>query len=205
MGQLPYPIREVPIAEQVCQGSELAFARIYEQYFYPLIHYGRQFSKDETLVEDSIQDVFVNVWNSPHQLAQIKSVKAYLFASLRRKIFEKLKEEKRNDPKNHASLPFERVLPYEAHLIARQTELETRGKLSQEIDQLTRRQRETLYLIYYDNLTYEEAAQVMDVKVKAVYNLVYEAIKKLRTHLSYVSITATLFPVLYFIPNLLSL
>ncbi len=177
-------MHEVKLAEQLCQGRESAFACIYEPYFYPLIYYGRQFSKDEMLVEDSIQDVFIHIWNSRHQFAQVKSVKAYLFASLRRRVLERIKEDKRACTEKYRGLPFEITLSYESHLIQGQTDHETRHELERSIRQLTRRQREALYLIYYDNLTYEEAAQVMDVKVKAIYNLVYEAIKKLRTHLS---------------------
>ncbi|NJM94622.1 MAG: hypothetical protein HC842_08150 [Cytophagales bacterium] len=46
------------------------------------------------------------------------------------------------------------------------------------------REREAIYLVYYQNLSYEEAATAMQVKVKTMYNFIYMGISNLRKHLS---------------------
>ena len=48
------------------------------------------------------------------------------------------------------------------------------------IGTLTLKQKEAIFLIYFDELSYQEAAAVMSLKIKTVYNLVHQAIARLK-------------------------
>lgn len=69
------------------EGSEDAYASIYEKFSPVLFSYGYRLSQDEDLVKDCIQDLFVNLWLSRRKLGATDSIKFYLFRSLRREIF----------------------------------------------------------------------------------------------------------------------
>ncbi|MCA1801955.1 MAG: hypothetical protein LC662_05810, partial [Rhodothermaceae bacterium] len=58
-----------------------------------------------------------------------------------------------------------------------------RKKLTSAVENLPLRQKEALFHIYYEKLSYEEAASVMDVNIKTVYNLVWRGVEKLRKDL----------------------
>jgi len=188
-----YSSDDNPIIEYFQKDEERAFAMTYEKYFYQLVNYGRQFLVNEALVEDCIQEVFITLWNRRQHLHEIHSMKAYLFTMLRRNIFEKIKE-KKNTEEHKLDFPsFELTLSHESHLIQEQSDLEISHRLGQGIEKLTKRQREALYLVYFDGLSYDEASMVMDVKVKALYNLVYEALKKLKSVLLTSGLTTIIF------------
>ena len=61
--------------------------------------------------------------------------------------------------------------------------MSTKKVISKAIEGLPLRQKEALFHIYYEKLSYEEAASVMDVHIKTVYNLAWRGIEKLRKEL----------------------
>lgn len=73
-----------------------------------------------------------------------------------------------------------KALPYEAeHILAEHAE-QMAVLLGRLLESLTARQREVLYLRFYEGLSYEEIAEVSEVKVGRVYNIVYEALSQMR-------------------------
>jgi RNA polymerase sigma factor (sigma-70 family) len=68
----------------------------------------------------------------------------------------------------------------EMELINDQFSTEQCHRLSTTINHLPKRQKEALYLRYYEKMSYEEIMQVMDLSYKSVRNLVSIAIQTLR-------------------------
>jgi len=56
-------------------GSRDAFARIYASQYEALLNYGRRFSLDVAVIEDAIQDTFLDLWQYRTTLADVKSVR----------------------------------------------------------------------------------------------------------------------------------
>ncbi len=67
-------------------GDKLAFAEMYERYAGVLYNYGFHITREQYIVEDAIQDLFVTLWQSRERLSDTTSIKYYLFRSLRRQI-----------------------------------------------------------------------------------------------------------------------
>lgn len=61
---------EAAIWEAFKMGNESAFIFIYETYFDPLFIYGNQFTNNEDLVKDAIQDLFVEVRKNRRKLGR---------------------------------------------------------------------------------------------------------------------------------------
>jgi RNA polymerase sigma factor (sigma-70 family) len=72
------------------------------------------------------------------------------------------------------------VFSHEDFLIGEQNTLEWKNKLVQALNSLSPRQREAIYLRFFDNLTYEQIAQVMSLTVPTLYDLLSKAVKKLK-------------------------
>ena len=76
-------------------GDENAYATLYRSYVKVLFAYGKKLVADEATVEDLVQDLFIDLWQSRERLSDVDSPKFYLFASLRRRIHKNLSPENR--------------------------------------------------------------------------------------------------------------
>ncbi len=108
--------------------------------------------------------------------------------SLRRRISKSQSDQKRWESTSSEKIKLSRLIGKKSleQFMARShvSEKEIAFKLSEAIGKLPVRQKETLYHIYYENLTYEQAASIMNVNVKTVYNLAWRGVETLRKSLS---------------------
>ncbi|CAN5845413.1 sigma-70 family RNA polymerase sigma factor [soil metagenome] len=167
-------------------GDKEAYALLYETYFSRLYNYGYKFTKDQLLVEDAIQDLFVKLWQHRESLGCPASVTNYLYKSLRGILFNKLT---RGDaafqhPANLEDYRFEVVPSPEADLIQSRLADDRREQLAKALAALTPRQREAIFLKFYEGLSYEEVADIMAVTVKAVYKITARALVTLKSSLT---------------------
>lgn len=182
---------DVEIWEIFKSGDESAFIYVYSKYFKELINYGFQFTTDVNIIEDCVQDLFIKLRKSRNKLGVIKkSIRLYLLISLRRRILDNKALPKKRDKIIHeVSKEFDIVLPLETHLIHEDILIERRKMLQKAMKQLTRKQREVIYYIYYKNLSYAEAREIMKINTdKTIRNLLYRALGSMRAVMKYLSV-----------------
>lgn len=168
------------------QGDRQAFDQIYYRYIQDLLNYGDNITFRKDLVEDCVQETFLELWKKHKQLGTTDSIKYYLFKCLRRKIYRCLTQENKQHALNQSNVSDVLIaLSPEKTLITTQTEADQQFKVRQSIHQLPPRQREAIYLKYYKNLNFPEVAEVMDISVKATYKLMAKAIKTLKKRLDF--------------------
>jgi RNA polymerase sigma factor (sigma-70 family) len=176
---------ESKIWKEFKSGSKQAFSHIYNNYFNVLYNYGRKIINDKDLVEDCIQDLFFELWESKEKLSDTDSIKYYLLKALRIKIFKELNKQSKFLDKNGLSdnYDFNIVSSYEAELINEQFSEEQKEKISNVLTKLSKRQKEAIFLRYFDDLHYEEIASIMSINHQSVHNLIHRAITILRENL----------------------
>jgi RNA polymerase sigma factor (sigma-70 family) len=159
-------------------GDRHALGMLFNSYYPHLHRYGNKIVADTQVLEDSIQELFIELWQHKNPPPSI-SVKAYLLKALKYKLLKTL-------PKKNILLPdavaFE--ISYESFIIARQDDEEKIKKVVQAIDQLSNRQKEIIYLKFYQNLSYEEVSEIMNINYQVARNLLHQAIKAMRKILS---------------------
>ena len=168
------------------QGDRHAFAEIYDAHIDDLFHYGMHFCQEKERVKDCLQDLFQDLWISrTHLSADIGNVRYYLISSLRRRLLRALRKDRRYQHRESwEAFEFEYTLPLENQLIQQET-LEAQKRLLQEgLANLTRRQREAIYLRFFQNLNYNEVADIMSMQVDSVYNTISKAIGILKKNIS---------------------
>lgn len=154
------------------QGDESAFEAIYNDYVGVLYTYGYHIVADSDRVKEAIQDLFVHLWKSRNNLAEVTSVKYYLFRCLRRRLHQ---QTKRNElfrplyPVESFDLPEESTDQVD-HILTLQKLMPT----------LPARQQEALHLRYYEGFSVPEIAQLMNLTQQSVSNLLCRAIARLR-------------------------
>jgi RNA polymerase sigma factor (sigma-70 family) len=196
---------------QLLEDSEMAFTRIYDIYFPILFHYCIRFTPDRSLIKDVLQDFFIGLFSgrkSPfavrgnplavrsHPLAApndplaapgnplaVRNLKSYLMVSVRRELFRRLGKVSRTPVESMTGQEYDFCLELspESELINRQSGEHRSKHLQDIINALTARQREAVYLYFYENISYEEMAEIMGLKeVKYARTLIYRAISELR-------------------------
>jgi RNA polymerase sigma factor (sigma-70 family) len=166
------------------EGCPEAVTVLFRRYYRDLYSYGLKISRDEGLTKDCIQEIFGELWDKRLSLAPVTHVKAYLLKILRRRIFHTLQQAARQSACNQESLPaFEVVLSPETLLVQEQMSAETVARLNAALQKLTPRQREVIYLRFFDALSCEAISEIIPLQYQSVVNLVHEAVKKLREHM----------------------
>lgn len=171
--------------EEMKEGSLSAFNQLYKTHIKALFTYASRITDSKELVEDSIQDLFVEIWTSKERLPKVGSVKFYLFKRIKRKIIRKLVES-RKLPLSRNILEdynFEITFSHEAELINRQISDEKQQRLLKALNKLTRRQKEAITLRFYDGFSNHEVAALLGMSPKSVRNLIYRAMLVMKNDL----------------------
>jgi RNA polymerase sigma factor (sigma-70 family) len=173
-----------------------AFTTLYECYVAEVTTYACRFTNDIQIVEDSLHDIFVYLWNNRSHLKITYSVKAYLFKSVRTSILHKMEKSKKitslEDTYKQNNAPF--YISDEERFIETESRLITKEKLKYILGFLTAKQKEVIYLRFYRDLTFDEIAIHMKLTTKACYKLMGRAMGELRK-----SYTQPAQPLIYFL------
>jgi RNA polymerase sigma factor (sigma-70 family) len=178
------------------QGNRDAFEFLYQQNIQHLIQYGSKITKDRSLIQDSIQDLFIELWDSRGNASNVACARYYLLKSLRYKLNRHLRytptetlEETRfvTDYENGESqLLQQETIHSQGHLLAAALKL------------LPKRQQEAIHLRYFEELSNEEVAQVMGVNYQSACKLIYTGLKTLRHTLHLASLIPVFWILSYF-------
>ena len=166
------------------EGSEEAFSSIYHTHYNVLYNYLNKIGRDENLSNDCIQDLFFKLWRDREKLGDVQSIKFYLLTSARRAILKKIKKERAFDKKIKAAGYHETDITFaqEELLIQDEEADELKKKIADLLNSLPKRQKEAIYLKYYEGLSYDEVAELMEVNYQSVVNLIYKAFQAFKKH-----------------------
>lgn len=186
--------------QQFQQGSVAAFTTLVNRYSNTLYGYGMRFSANEELIKDCIQDVYCVLWNRKELLNEAPCVKFYLMKALRQRIIRELPKWQRTTPLDDIVLEN----PSFAIDLEEDTSLprELSEKLKTHINELSPRQKELLYLRFYEGMKQEKVAELMGLSRQSAYNLQHSALIALRKLVDYQSFVAY-FSMAYFVSYLL--
>lgn len=167
------------------EGDRTSLEWLYRSFADQLIRYGYAFTKEDALVEDCVQELFITLWEKRNSLGETTSVKNYLFASLRRNIWHKQRKEKKGKEKDlDQNYQFDVELNIEEQKINDEETAEKTRKLKEAMNDLSSRQKELLYLKYEAGLSYEDICTMMDINYQSARNLLSGALRNLRKQLS---------------------
>jgi RNA polymerase sigma factor (sigma-70 family) len=162
------------------EGDIAAFDAIMTQHFRDLYHYGSKFSGDGDFIKDCIQDLFLYLWEHREHLAKTVSVKAYLMSSLRRRIHRQ-KNEAFLDPTIAAeSRLLEVTFSVEDVFIENERTRHLSNHIKNALTTLPKRQKEIIYLRFFQNLDREQIAEVLSITPQTVSNMLQMAFKSVK-------------------------
>jgi RNA polymerase sigma factor (sigma-70 family) len=163
-------------------GNADAFGALIRVHYPDLFHYGTRFTRDAELVKDSLQDLFLELWINRETISATSFVKYYLLKALRRKLTRKIGRSRYTG--SWEELHFESILngshSVETSIIREEGLADLARKMRHALAGLSKRQQEAIYLRYYFDADIDEMAEIMSVNRQSVYNLLHDALKKLK-------------------------
>lgn len=166
------------------KGDQSALRKIYDQEFTYLYNYGRKISSDQSLVEDSIQDLFIEIWNRRENLSSTDSIRKYLAISLKRKLIRQTKKSQKTSLKeDFSTYDFAAEISVETKMISDESKLEQLQLLKSGFSKLPARQQEVIYLKFYTGMDNESIAETMNITNQSVRNIAHKAIKTLSNNI----------------------
>jgi RNA polymerase sigma-70 factor (ECF subfamily) len=166
------------IWEKFRTGDRRAFETIYSEFVDALFAYGLKMTPHRALVEDAIQDTFLDIYNYGSRLRNPDSLEFYLYKTLKRIIVRKLKEKYRFTHPDDFVAQFDLKFPLEENEL--ESLAEHTGMLKNELNNLDAKKRELLFLKFNSGLTYNEIGELLNCKTDTVKKQVHRILKLLR-------------------------
>jgi RNA polymerase sigma-70 factor (ECF subfamily) len=175
--------------ERVKAGDTVALQELIEAHQQRVIGTIAKMLGGELDAEDLAQQVFIRVWRSAPRYQPTAKFTTWLFKITRNLVFNELRRRKR-----HATQPLEarseedaprpeapdRVTRAPDHALI---EAEMQAAIQHAIDALPEMQRMAIVLRRYDEFSYEEIAEILELSVPAVKSVIFRARTELREKL----------------------
>jgi RNA polymerase sigma factor (sigma-70 family) len=155
--------------------ADKQYSQLFTTYYPELLRFGRRLVGDDYLVEESIQETFLYFYERGTDLAGVDNQRSYLYTAFRRRLL-KQKAIEASGRTLSTDIRFD-VADLQAPLT---DEPDARKKVAALLNTLPWRQREAVYLKYFNQLSTREISEVMGIQPQVVSNTIYKALKKLR-------------------------
>src|SRR5437763_9283871 len=179
---------DVRLMRLVSGGDTGAFEKVIERHQALVAGTAARMLGSNSDVEDIAQQVFIRVWKSARRYVPRAKFTTWLLKITRNLVFNELRRTKRraqvplqSEPgTDDPPLKDEMNLAPDASLL----EVELRRTIEEAILQLPETQRMALVLRRYEQLSYEQIAEILDLSVPAVKSVLFRARSELRERLS---------------------
>jgi len=167
------------VLDRLKVGDEVAFNELYAAYLQPAVRFCNSIVKDIDESQNIVHDVFIKIWDRRETINPELNFTSYLFTIIRNRVFDFLKEVKRNDLMKEE---------YWSRIELAQNEdpsiQEDRiRKISEAVEDLSEKRKQIIKLNYQEGKSYEEIASDMRISKNTVKNQLVKAKQIIREQL----------------------
>lgn len=168
--------------EKIRFGDLEEFTRLFKQFYEPLYFFAGRFVWDKASAENIVQDFFVKLWERRDSLEITTSLKSYMYTSIKNLSLNFIKKE------NHFSAieEEETVLENQKNPVEILEENELGESIHKAISELPDKCREIFMMCRFDDLSYQEIAEIQNISVNTVKTQLQRAMKILSNKLSHI-------------------
>lgn len=161
-------VKDEEIVQKVIQGDKDLFGELIDRYEEKLTRYVRRFTQQSDDVEDIIQIVFIKAYTNLQSFDTARSFNSWIYRIAHNESVTHLK--KRGNEKV-SFIDFDTFLPHpfaKEEADGRTLVREIRELLETSLSKISPKYREVLVLYYYDELSYQEIAEVLHIPIATV-------------------------------------
>ena len=157
------------------------FEALFKGHYAELCVFANKFLDDLDAAEETVQSVFVKIWEGKNTLSIQSSIKSYLYSAVRNGCMNQIKHIKIRDTYKTYN---QRTIDEGNHLESNEVEVsELESKIQESIKNLPKSRRQIFILSRYEGLKYKEIAEQLNISIKTVENQMGSALKQLREDL----------------------
>ncbi len=176
---------------RIKEGDMEALRELIETHQHRVIGTVAKMLGDDSDAEDIAQQVFIRLWKSAGRYEPTAKFTTWLFKITRNLVFNELRRRKRHpatslDRPLDASEPERTLQIADSSVKAPDTTLlddEMQAAIQRAIDELPETQRMAIVLRRYEDISYEEIGEILDLSVPAVKSVLFRARTELREKL----------------------
>jgi RNA polymerase sigma-70 factor (ECF subfamily) len=161
---------------RIAQGDRLAMKVLYGRHHVRVYRFALRLTRDESVAEDLISEVFLDVWRQAGKFEGRSAVSTWLLAITRFKALSVLRRRKDAELDDETAAAIEDTSDDPEAVLAKQ---DTVNALRQCIAALSPEHREVIDLVYYHEKSVEEAAAIMSIPENTVKTRMFYGRKKL--------------------------
>ncbi len=169
------------IWQNFIDGDDEAFSSIYFEFFDVLLNFGLKYSADRFLVEDCIQNLFIDLLKNRQKQKPVNNIRFYLTKALRNQMAYEHRKTKRlllvDDPNES---DFRITYSIENSLISGETDAMKARFLKMVTENLTARQKEAIYLKFNCGFDYAQISELMQISIESVRTMIYRTLKSIK-------------------------
>lgn len=158
-----------------------AYTVVINKYAKNLFNFGIRFCQDKEVVKDCIQQLFLDLWDLDFDVNARDTIKAYIFKAMRNRVIREQAKWGKNLPLDEEH-DFVLEFGIESKMIAEAADREMAEKVKRQLDALPARQREIIYLRFYEGLNMAEISAIMNINTQSAHNLLQKAYQKIRVN-----------------------
>lgn len=166
------------------EGDEQAFRQLVERHQHAVVGTVAKMLGDPTEAEDIAQQVFMRLWRHAKRYRPEAKFTTYLFTITRNLVFNESRRRSRRKEvsveERQESVNFQVEAPADRQPDSELLKGELQGAVDKAIAALPEAQRMAVVLRRYDQMPYEEIAEVLELTVPAVKSLLFRARTTLR-------------------------
>ena len=156
------------------------FEELFKAHFASLCHFAKQYVQDEDTAQDICQKVFIHLWQKRQLIDPKQSIVSYLFTAVKNRCLNHIRDHKKYRSKVlDLELAEEEWSFQDDHFV----EEELKASIAEALASLPEKCRKVFEMSRYQEMTYKEIAEELDISPKTVEAHMNKAIKSLRIHL----------------------
>ena len=158
----------------VGRSDRLAFRELYDRHAVRVYRFALSLVRNAALAEEVLQETMIAVWKSAAKFRGASKATTWILGIARNQAHSLLRREKRGDRLPEASPP----APDPA------SSVELSVKVQEALERLSPQHREVLHLVFYEELSVAEAAEVLAIPAGTVKSRMFNARKALAKELA---------------------
>jgi RNA polymerase sigma-70 factor (family 1) len=178
-----YPdLKDEVLLKNIRMGDQSAFNRLYDRYWTNLFNYGFSKVGKREVVEDFVQEIFIDLWIKRETLHCYTSISSYLFAAIKYKVInyhkskiirEKYSTEIQENGENKNS-EIEEAVYYN----------ELNNNIRQLVGGFPIQRKKVYQLRFNEEMSYKEIADSLCISVSTVEKHMIKALRQIRNYLT---------------------
>jgi len=172
-------LNDEELFKQIRNNNSNALKLLFTRYYENLCYFAFSFVKDQQISKEVVSDIFINIWEKRKKIIITNKVKTYLYTAVKNQSLNYLRK---NRIQFESLDAVDRImLKMNAGADDQLNYEELKNLIDHLIDQLPEKRKLIFQMNKFDELSYQEIANILSISISTVRNQMMKAVKFLNS------------------------